>query len=96
MEELERYGLNIILEYSSIKMLFSGLCFPFLDYSLACILCNNLEAFHEENLLKNSYSALALMLGALYNFKCLSMKVRLPKLQEIKVLVSEGGDHERA
>lgn len=48
-----------------------------------------------EYLLENSYSALALMLGALYK-KSLSMKVSLPKLQEIKGLVSEGGEHKRA
>lgn len=83
MEKLERCGLNIILEYSSIKILISGLCYLVLDYSLGCILCNHLEVTHDKNLQENSHSALALML-ALYNFKSLSRKVSFPELQEIR------------
>lgn len=61
------------LEYYSRIQFHKNISFrlmlPFLDYSHACILFKNLEVIHEENLLESSYSALALMLGALYNLK---------------------------
>lgn len=44
-------------------------------------------------LLQSSYSALAPVLGSFYNFKSLSLQMSLPKLQEEKGSVSEGGEH---
>lgn len=46
-----------------------------------------------EYLLLSSYSALAPMLGSLYSFKSLSLKMDLPKLQGKKGSVSEGREH---
>jgi len=85
--KLERYGLNIILESSSVRILVRGFSCSFqLIVLLAglCILCNHLEVTREKKhgiSTQSSCSALAPILGSLYNLKSLSLKMGLPKLQ---------------